>query len=196
MTLASSGTMSIGGSTATRSINLELGLSATTSSNMNSAALRGLAGVASGAISLSNFYGKSNVIILQSLSIQNGTYTAYQGAYPQIASDAFWGILTPTVAIGWVSSVNNYSIAALRWQYYAGNGYSVLEFSLGPNSGQANSGFTAMNITDSGGTTRSYQRSAATYSFYGGFTHWRWPLTLAPVNPFGAAGSVSSITIT
>lgn len=63
MALATSGQISIGGSTATRSINLELGLSATTSSNMNSAALRGLAGVASGAISLSNFYGASNVLM-------------------------------------------------------------------------------------------------------------------------------------
>lgn len=196
MALATSGTMSIGGTTANRSINLELGLSATTSSNMNSAALRGLAGVSSGAISLSNFYGKSNVIILQSLSIQNGTYTAYEGAAPQNGSDAFWGILTPPVAIGWVSSVNNYPIAVFNWTYYAGNGYSVLQFSLGPNASQANSGFTAINITDSGGTTRSYQRSAATYTFYNGFAHWRWPLTLAPVNPFGASGSNSSITIT
>tara|TARA_B110000858_G_scaffold183542_1_gene223954 strand:- start:597 stop:1187 length:591 start_codon:yes stop_codon:yes gene_type:complete len=196
MALATSGTMSIGGTTATRSINLELGLSATTSSNMNSAALRGLAGVSSGAISLSNFYGKSNVIILQSLSIQNGTYTAYQGAYPQIASDAFWGILTPPVAIGWVSSVNNYSIAALFWELYPANGYTQLQFTLGPNASQANSGFTAMNITDSGGTTRSYQRSASTYSFYNGFAHWRWPQTLAPTNPMGASGSISTITIT
>ena len=62
MTLATSGTMSIGGSTATRSINLELGLSATATSNMNSAALRGLAGVASGAISMASFYGASSSV--------------------------------------------------------------------------------------------------------------------------------------
>jgi hypothetical protein len=60
MPLVSSGEISIGGSTTDRSINLELGLSATATSSLNDAALRTLAGVASGAISLSNFYGKSN----------------------------------------------------------------------------------------------------------------------------------------
>jgi len=60
MTLASSGTISIGGSTPTRSINLELGLSATANSSIGQASFRTLAGVPSGAISLSNFYGKSN----------------------------------------------------------------------------------------------------------------------------------------
>lgn len=60
MPLNSSGTISIGGSTAGQSINLELGRSATASSNLNESTLRTLAGVASGAISLSSFYGKSN----------------------------------------------------------------------------------------------------------------------------------------
>jgi hypothetical protein len=61
MPLVSSGEISIGGSTTDRSINLELGRSATATSNLNESALRTLAGVASGAISLSSFYGKSNV---------------------------------------------------------------------------------------------------------------------------------------
>jgi hypothetical protein len=60
MTLAASGIISIGGSTATRSINLELGRSATTTSNMGETDLRTLAGVSSGVISMSNFYGKSD----------------------------------------------------------------------------------------------------------------------------------------
>lgn len=61
MPLNSSGPISIGGSTAGQSINLELGRSATAQSNLNESALRTLAGVASGTISLSNFYGKANV---------------------------------------------------------------------------------------------------------------------------------------
>jgi hypothetical protein len=61
MPLNSSGPISIGGSTAGQSINLELGRSATAQSNLNESALRTLAGVASGPISLSNFYGKANV---------------------------------------------------------------------------------------------------------------------------------------
>lgn len=63
MPLVSSGEISIGGSTANRSINLELGRSATATSSLGESALRTLAGVSSGAISLSNFYGKSSLSV-------------------------------------------------------------------------------------------------------------------------------------
>ena len=59
MALVSSGTISIGGTTTNRSINLELGRSATATSSLNETALRTLAGVSSGTISLSDFHGKS-----------------------------------------------------------------------------------------------------------------------------------------
>lgn len=61
MALNSSGPISFGGSTVGQSINLELGVSATALASINSTSFRTLAGVASGQISLSNFYGKSNV---------------------------------------------------------------------------------------------------------------------------------------
>jgi hypothetical protein len=60
MTLNASGPISLGGSTVGQSINLELGNSATALASINSAPFRTLAGVASGAIALSNFYGKSS----------------------------------------------------------------------------------------------------------------------------------------
>lgn len=60
MPLNPSGPISIGGSTVGQSINLELGRAATATSSLNDSALRSLAGVPSGQISLSNFYGKSN----------------------------------------------------------------------------------------------------------------------------------------
>ena len=60
MALNSSGTMSMGGSTAGQSINLELGYSATATISLNDTAARTLAKIASGTISLSDFYGKSN----------------------------------------------------------------------------------------------------------------------------------------
>ena len=64
MTMVSSGPISIGGNATTgglnQSINIELGRSATATSSLNESALRTLAGVPSGAISLSNFYGKAN----------------------------------------------------------------------------------------------------------------------------------------
>lgn len=55
MTLQSSGAISFA------NINTELGVSSTTTRSLNDSASRTLAGVASGAISMSNFYGKSNV---------------------------------------------------------------------------------------------------------------------------------------
>ena len=59
MTLNYSGPISVGGSVSGQSINLELGRSATASSNLNEAVLRSLAQVLSGTISMYNFYGKS-----------------------------------------------------------------------------------------------------------------------------------------
>lgn len=60
MTLNASGPISLGGSTAGQSVNLELGNSATATASINSTPFRTLANVPSGAIALSNFYGKSN----------------------------------------------------------------------------------------------------------------------------------------
>lgn len=61
MTMNSSGPISLGGATAGQSINLENGFSATAQVSLNDTAVRNLAGVASGAITMpTNFYGKSN----------------------------------------------------------------------------------------------------------------------------------------
>jgi len=66
MALNSSGPLSFGGATTGQSINLELGVSATALASINSTAFRTLAGVPSGAISVSNFYGKSNATYFMS----------------------------------------------------------------------------------------------------------------------------------
>lgn len=59
MALATSGTLSIGGTATNRSINLELGLAQNANSSLGQSNFRTLAGVASGAISMDDFYGKS-----------------------------------------------------------------------------------------------------------------------------------------
>jgi hypothetical protein len=98
MPLAASGTISIGGSTATRSINLELGRAAGASSNLNETALRSLAGVASGAISLSNFYGKSSLSYVTTLGFNGQTYgdqdldAGNAISYLQMFSDGTWRV--------------------------------------------------------------------------------------------------------
>lgn len=62
MALNASGPISLAGATAGQSIALELGRTATTATSLNETAVRGLLGVASGAISLSTAYGKANSI--------------------------------------------------------------------------------------------------------------------------------------
>lgn len=58
MTLPASGPISI------NDINVELGVAGTTTASLGQASFRALAGVPSGAISMSNFYGKSNRVAL------------------------------------------------------------------------------------------------------------------------------------
>ena len=82
MTLAPSGPISMGGSTATRSINLELSQAATAQISLNDANVRSLAGVPSGAIILpTNFYGKSSSYSYSGTMTQgidnSGIYTGY-----------------------------------------------------------------------------------------------------------------------
>jgi hypothetical protein len=110
MPLVSSGEISIGGSTTDRSINLELGLSATATSSLNDAAL---AGVASGAISLSSFYGKANasVAISNQSAINNskagigGTATAtYRLASTGAASRTNVGGTLVSISGEWLTS--------------------------------------------------------------------------------------------
>ena len=63
MPLVTSGEISIGGTATNRSINLELTRAAGATSSLGETALRTLAGVSSGAISMSNFYGKANFTV-------------------------------------------------------------------------------------------------------------------------------------
>lgn len=59
MTLPASGTISMS------QINVELGRAATAALSLNDAAARALAGVPSGPIKMSDFYGKSNIVVVQ-----------------------------------------------------------------------------------------------------------------------------------
>lgn len=84
MALNSTGPLSLGGSTVGQSINLELGQSATALASINATNFRTLAGVASGQISISNFYGKSSSVgyysFVPSPGPTAGSYWA-QGGY-------------------------------------------------------------------------------------------------------------------
>ena len=64
MTLNASGPISLAGTTAGQSIEIELGGTGTTQISLNCTTVRTLAGVSSGAIIMpTNFYGKSNAVV-------------------------------------------------------------------------------------------------------------------------------------
>ena len=190
MTLATSGTMSIGGTTATRSINLELGRAATATSNMGETDLRTLAGVSSGAISMSNFYGKSSgPTVLDTQTVTVGTQAGNQYVGPQ------WGFNSIT-GYGSTSdgSCNFYSGAAYDRLYYfdlnASNGY----FTFGVAGNRANSGWTTCTVN---GT--AYQRTAATYTYNSSenSTYWQWNDGGAGPNPMGTTvGATKTVVFT
>jgi hypothetical protein len=90
MTLNASGPISLGGSTAGQSINLELGQSATAQVSLNDTNVRTLAGVASGAIVMpTNFYGKSAASVnFSDHSVYSGTSSPATAGY-RVNSDGF-----------------------------------------------------------------------------------------------------------
>ena len=98
MALNASGPISLGGSTSGQSINLELGLSATAAISLNAAAVRTLLGKASGLISLSDAYGKSNAppIAVDSTAYASN-YPGNQSFYHTISSNAANAILVVCV---------------------------------------------------------------------------------------------------
>jgi hypothetical protein len=119
MTLNTSGPISLGGSTAGQSINLELGQSATAQVSLNDTNVRTLAGVPTGAIVMpTDFYGKSlatvNFVDVGVYAVNTGTAVA---GY-RVSSDSFdyQGINgTYTVLAQWVtpsSAAGNYEIFA------------------------------------------------------------------------------------
>ena len=121
MTLNSSGPISLGGSTAGQSINLELGKSATATVSLNDTDVRTLAGVASGAIVMpTNFYGKSSVVI----SITDQNISSFS-VYPDVA-ETVYSIGGPLGQDGKVYEITTYS------------GYSELEQWCTPTSEASN----------------------------------------------------------
>lgn len=191
MTLATSGSISIGGSTVGRSINLELGRSATATSSLGEAALRSLAKDTSGAISMSTFRGKSNALDIQTVTVgyaaaslyTTGGYgafsTSYNGNTPNVGS----------ISDGTFNPISNKPIAALYWDAMSNRvRFELLTYT----SAAPNSGWTNMNIA---GT--NFSRASATYiagnNLSNGKTVWNWTAS----NPFGTTtGAQKVVTFT
>ena len=165
MALASSGTMSIGGTTTNRSINLELGRSATATSSMGETDLRTLAGVASGAISMDDFYGASASLWTTGIStgsrtVTSTTYTGYGNILDTFigsTTDATCDLYTPITG------------SDPAWEFYSvdsGNTFfRILDSEASPIG---NAGWTTLKIyngTDDTGTLLATKtRTSLTYS--------------------------------
>jgi hypothetical protein len=149
MTLPASGAISF------NAINVELGQAGTTSANINQASYRTLAGVPSGTIALSNFYGKSNqfslTISANQTNLNLGTYASANGwnGSSKLAATINSGVYissnstgTPALTVsgsfpGGVSLVNNGTIAGM-----GGNGGGGAT-----GGGNGNSGGLALSVS-------------------------------------------------
>lgn len=148
MPLNNSGPISIGGSTTGQSINLELGRSATAQSSLNETALRNLAGVSSGAISLSNFYGKSNVTFTPDGGTSSGS------PYVIAISDTGYCEVTiscnQTAVWNWVKSGSSAGIANVA----NGGSATSITFSISAGSVSRSASFSVNGVAN--GVTRYY----------------------------------------
>ena len=176
MTLASSGTMSIGGSTTDRSINVELGRSATATSNMGETDLRTLAGVSSGAISMSDFYGASAFSYDWTVTVTNQSATifgqSFQG-YGSVGNPS-----SPTTFGSATDATCDLYSTNPAWAWYsvnAGTTYLYIRDNTGTPTG--NAGWTTVDIyynqsNTSGTPSLSRTRSSLTYTLAGTTRYW------------------------
>lgn len=161
MTLNSSGPISLAGTTAGVSIEIENGGNGTTMISLNDAAVRSLAGVPSGAITMpTNFYGKANQFSftissntsnanLRSLAVTAGWNTSSKvvatinsGVYVYSTSTGTPGLTVNGSFPGGVSLINNGTILGMGGAGGAGNAQT------GGTGGTALLVSTALNVTN------------------------------------------------
>jgi hypothetical protein len=121
----------MGGTTTGQSINLELGVSATAQGALNDTSFRTLAGVSTGQISISNFYGKSNTppFFFSSIATASTSYPIYlKNSYVGASGNTYvlggQFFATNTASYVYITKVS--STGAELWTRY-------LAFSLGAN---------------------------------------------------------------
>lgn len=120
MPLNSSGPISLAGGTSGQSIALELGQSSTGQISMNDGNVRTLAGVASGQISMNNFYGKSNSVLLSTT-----TYTTF-GYYNYTIPAGVNRIVVTMIAPGGGGAASSYYESyenCPEYEYYVYDGW-------------------------------------------------------------------------
>ena len=153
-------TLPVSGAISFNAINVELGVAGTTQANINQATYRTLAGVPSGQISLSNFYGKSNAFAftisanqdqanLRSLAVAAGWNQS--SAVEATLANGVWiyssttGAAALTIDGSWpggVTFINNYYVVGMGGN--GGNGANTI--TAGAGGGTALAVSTAVTI--------------------------------------------------
>ena len=174
MTLATSGTMSIGGTTANRSINLELGRSATATSSLGETDLRSLAGVSSGAISMDDFYGASLYDWTVTVTIGSGTFFGqYFRGYGSVGDPS-----NPNTFGSVTDSTCDLYSPAPTWGFYSVNNANTFLYIYSTTATPTgNAGWTTVDVyigqqNTSGTPDATRTRSNLTYSSSGGTRFW------------------------
>jgi hypothetical protein len=185
MALQSSGAISF------NNINVELGVAGTTSASLNQSSYRTLAGVASGAISMSNFYGKSN-------APAGGSDTrgiSYNYSQDREGNNGQTAGAIGSAFGGSTIYINGAELYWLGLNYYYDVSYWI--YSLTLYGIHAQNKFTS--ISGNGNTlTTASATSFATNSMVSNSTTWTWgPSYIAMVNfPLNRTGSALTATFT
>ena len=191
MTLVSSGAISIGGTATNASIEQEINGSTfsspyTSTASLNDSSLRSLAGVSSGAISMSNFYGKSSYkyqgTITQGYSYTLHSPAQYMWTYEYGCAPGSFGSRSPTTLVDgktmayWVDHIEYNYDSSISTQYST---LIITGFSSNPGIGYV--------TTATVGTT-SKSGSSASYGYpVSGQAVWTW----TSIFGFGSSGTVS-----
>ena len=191
MALETSGSMSMGGNSAGRSIAKELGIglanvheSTISLASSNVRALAGRLGNTT-SISLSDFHGKSNALDTQTLVVGSNSSGDRRGFAN--FSYVFTGGSMSDGTANWKSG------AAYRWCYHNS---SSSQMSLALTGVHANSGFTSMKISYISGNpndpTVTIQRNhASSFQTNGYFNYTTWTWNGRTQNPFGTVNGPS-----
>lgn len=161
-------TLPVSGAISFNNINVELGVAGTTQASLGQTTYRNLAGVASGAISMSNFYGKANQFAftistnqtnanLRSLAVSAGWNQA-----SKVVATINSGVIissnstgTPALTIngsfpGGVELVNNGTVVGMGGNGGTGGGGSGYSGTAGASGGTALSVSVATTVTNNG----------------------------------------------
>ena len=148
-------------------VNTELGYSATATISLNDAAVRGLAGVSSGTISMSNLQGKSagNPFTLAFAWGYQGYYNNGRESQEEMTTGS-------SVPIPSSVYINGAQLRVINLQYGWGDGggqvYSIVMLQL--EGSLAQNHFTSLS---GNGYTKLSSQTAFYYN-YGSWTEWRW----------------------